>query len=72
MSTVKTIGVVLIAAGALGLAYGGINYGSSTQELQVGSMSVSATEGRTFLTPVWAGLAVVLLGGALLFVPEKS
>ena len=72
MSTVKIVGIVLIVAGALGLAYGGITYGSNTHEMQVGSMSMSVTEGRTFVTPVWAGLAIVLLGGALMLVPASK
>ncbi len=72
MSTVKILGIVLIVAGAFGLAYGGFTYGHHTQEVHIGSMSMSVTEGRTFVTPVWAGLAAVLIGGALMLLPASK
>jgi hypothetical protein len=72
MSAVKIVGIVLIAAGALGLAYGGFTYAGGTQEVRVGSMSMSVTETRTLVPTMWAGLAVILLGGALMFVPASK
>lgn len=72
MSTVKIVGIVLIAAGALGLAYGGFTYAGDSHEVQVGSMSMSVTETRTFAPPIWAGVAIILLGGALMFLPASK
>jgi hypothetical protein len=72
MSVAKILGIVLIAVGVLGLAYGGFTYAGDTQELSVGSMSMSVTERRTFAPPMWAGIAVLLVGGALMFVPASK
>jgi hypothetical protein len=72
MPGVRILGIVLIAAGALGLAYGGFTYAGDTQEVRVGSMSVSVTERRAFVPPMWAGLGVILLGGALMFAPAPK
>jgi hypothetical protein len=35
-------------------------------------MSMSVTERRTFAPPMWAGIAVLLVGGALMFVPASK
>ena len=40
----KTLGIVLVALGVLALVYGGIDYNRNRTVLQMGSMSVTATE----------------------------
>jgi hypothetical protein len=72
MSTAKLAAIILIVAGAIGLAYGGFSYTSSSQEIGIGSLSVTVDEKRTVPVPVWAGLAAVLLGAGLLVVPAKG
>jgi hypothetical protein len=72
MNASKILGIVLISAGALGLGYRGFTYAGATQEVRVGPMSMSVTERRTFAPPMWAGLAVILLGGALMFAPPAK
>jgi len=71
MSVVKMVGIALIAAAALGLAYGGFS-ASDTREMQVGSIAMIVTERRTLSVPMWAGIAVIVLGGTLLFVPARK
>jgi TRAP-type C4-dicarboxylate transport system permease small subunit len=68
MRGIKLIAVLLIAAGVLGLMYGGFTYSKTTQEAHVGSLELSVKEDKTVNIPLWAGIAAVVAGGALLFV----
>jgi len=68
MSPVKLIAVLLIIGGALGLAYGGFSYTKNTHEVQVGPVDLSVHEKKTIDVPVWAGIAAIVAGGALLLV----
>lgn len=56
----RIIGIVLIVGGVIGLAFGGITYGSRRDTVQVGPLSASVTQRETFpITPVTAGVAVI-------------
>lgn len=67
----KIIGILLITLGLLALIYGGIKYDKNRTVLELGGMSVTATEHKSVPIPAVAG-AVVLLGGvALLVVGNK-
>ncbi len=72
MSSLKILAIVLIAAGALGLAYGGFTYANGRQEMHVGSISMTVTDRRTFDVPIWAGIAVIAIGVTLLLVPARK
>jgi TRAP-type C4-dicarboxylate transport system permease small subunit len=72
MSPVKLIAVLLIIAGALGLAYGGFSYTKNTHEVQVGPVDLSVHEKKTIDVPVWAGIAAIVVGGALLLVGKPK
>jgi len=70
MSAVKIIAIVLIVAGVLGLAYGGLTYTRDRHEMQVGSMSLVMEDRQTIGVPVWVGIAAVVVGGTLLLAPS--
>lgn len=72
MTPIKLIAVVLLVAGALGLAFGGFTYTRSTDHTQVGPLSMTVQHKQTVPIPLWAGLAAVLVGGALLLIPERK
>jgi hypothetical protein len=72
MNPTKTAGIVLIVAGALGLAYGGFTYTKSSQETQMGPFSMTVKDRQTVAIPIWAGLGAVLVGGVLLLIPAKK
>jgi hypothetical protein len=72
MNPIKTAGIVLIVAGALGLAYGGFTYTRSSHETQMGPFSMTVKDRQTVTIPIWAGLGAVLVGGALLLIPAKK
>jgi hypothetical protein len=72
MSPVKLIAVLLIIGGALGLAYGGFSYTKNTHEVKVGPVDLSLKEKKTIDVPVWAGIAAIVVGGALLLVGKPK
>lgn len=72
MNTIKTLAIALIVAGSLGLAYGGFSYTKDTTVVKLGSVELTAKEKETVNIPVWAGLAAVLFGGALLLMGNRK
>ena len=72
MSAVKIVGIVLIAAGILGLVYGGFSYTKETHEAKIGSLELSMKDKETVNVPVWAGVGAIVVGGLLLLLPKKS
>jgi hypothetical protein len=58
-------GIVLIVAGAIGLAVKGIEYTSREQVLDVGPIQATAETQKEFAIPTWAaGAVVILVAGA--------
>lgn len=72
MSPLRIVAIVLIAAGILGLIYGGITYTKSTHEAKVGPFELSVQDKETVNIPVWAGVGAIVVGGALLFARRKD
>lgn len=72
MNTVKMIGIALITAGILALAYGSFTYTSETHEATIGSLELSLKDKETINIPVWAGVGVIVVGALLLIVPRTS
>ena len=66
MNTNKMAAIILIVAGALGLAYGGFNYTQSTHEADIGPVHLSLDKKKHVNIPVWAGIGAILVGGLLL------
>jgi len=71
MSAVKIAGIVLIAAGILGLVYGGFSYTKETHETKIGPLELSVKDKGKVNVPVWAGVGAIVVGGVLLLVPGK-
>jgi hypothetical protein len=65
MKSTQLIALVLIVAGALGLAYGSFTYTKETHETKIGPIELSVKDKETVNIPVWAGVAS-LVGGILL------
>ena len=72
MSALKIVALVLIAAGVIGLAYGGITYTQTTHDAKVGPFEMSIKDKKTVNIPVWAGVGTIVVGTALLFVRTKK
>ena len=61
----KIVAIVLMAAGVLGLAYGGFTYTEDTHEANVGPLTISIDDKRRVNVPVWAGVGMLLVGGLI-------
>lgn len=72
MNAVKIAAIVLIAAGVLGLVYGGFSYTKETHEAKLGSIELSVTEKETVNVPIWAGVGAIVIGGVLLLFGSKK
>jgi hypothetical protein len=72
VSALKIVALLLIAAGIVGLLYGGITYTKSTHDTKIGPLELSIKDKETVNIPVWAGVGTIVLGGILLFVPKKT
>ncbi len=72
MSALKILAILLIAAGVIGLVYGGITYTKTTHEAKLGSLQLSIKDKETVNVPVWAGVAAIVVGGVLLFAGKKA
>lgn len=66
MNGIKMAGIALIVAGVLALVYGGFSYTKETHGAKLGPIQLSVTEKETVNVPVWAGVAAIAIGGALL------
>ncbi len=72
MNASRLVAIVLIAAGVLALAYGGFTYTKKTHEAQIGTLELSVQEKETVNVPMWAGVAAIVGGAALLLVGARK
>jgi multidrug transporter EmrE-like cation transporter len=66
VNPIKLVGIALIVAGALGLAYGSFSYTKDTSAVKLGPIELSVKEKETVNVPMWAGIAAIVVGGLLL------
>ena len=71
MNTTRIVGILLIAAGTLGLIYGSFSYTKEQHDVKVGPMQFSLTEKETVHVPVWAGAGAIAIGAILLLMRSK-
>lgn len=72
MNAVRIAAIALIAAGALGLLYGGFSYTKQTHQAKLGPIELSVNEQQTVNVPVWMGVGAIVVGGALLLFGSKK
>lgn len=72
MDAIKAFGIILIIAGALGLAYGGFTYTKETHDVKIGPLEMSIKDKETVNIPVWGGVGAILVGGLLLVFGGKK
>jgi TRAP-type C4-dicarboxylate transport system permease small subunit len=72
MNAVKMAAIVLIAAGVLGLVYGGFSYTKDTHDAKLGPLELSVRDKETVNVPAWAGVGAIVIGGALLLVGGRK
>ncbi len=66
MNPAKIIGIILIAAGCLGLAYGGFTYTKETTGVKLGPIELKVEEKETVAVPLIVSAAAIALGVFLL------
>ncbi len=72
MNSTKLIGIILIVAGTLGLAYGGFSYTKDTTAVKIGPIELSVKEKETVNVPIWLGVGAIAIGGLLLLMGGKK
>ena len=72
MNTAKLVGVILIAAGVIGLVYGSFSYTKDTSAVKLGPVELTVKEKETVNVPVWAGVGAIVVGGLLLVMGGKK
>ncbi len=71
MNSIKLIAIILIAGGALGLAYGGFSYTKETSHAQIGPLKLQVSEQERVNIPLWAGIGAIV-GGIVLLVTARK
>jgi hypothetical protein len=66
MNPTKIIGIILIAAGCLGLLYGGFSYTKETHSAKLGPIELKVQEKETVNVPLIVSAGAVALGVFLL------
>jgi uncharacterized membrane protein YdcZ (DUF606 family) len=66
MKGTRLLGAVLLVLGILALAYGGFSYTKNTEKASVGPFKVEVQDRERVNVPLWAGVAVAIVGGILL------
>lgn len=67
----RMIAIVILAVGILALAYGGFSYTKETHDAKIGPLEISVSENRRVNVPLWAGVALAVVGGGLLLSGKK-
>lgn len=72
MNGSKLAAILLIIAGAIGLAIGSFSYTKKSEAVKLGPIELSVKEKETVNIPVWLGGGAILLGVVLLVVGNKK
>jgi len=72
MNGIRMVGIALLVAGALGLAYGSFSYTKETTAVKVGPLELSVKEKETVNVPLWVGVGAIVVGGLLLALGGKK
>jgi uncharacterized membrane protein YidH (DUF202 family) len=71
MNPAKLIGIILIAAGGLGLVYGGFSYTKETTGMKLGPLELKVQEKERINVPLIVSAGAIVLGVFLLVVGRK-
>ena len=72
MNAMKIVGIVLIVAGGLALAYGGFSFTKETHRAEIGPLKVAVQEKEQVNVPQWLGIGAIIAGVELLVLPSKK
>ena len=63
---IVNLDVINCVLGIIALTYGGFTYTKTTHDAKIGPLELSVKDKETVNVPVWAGIAAIVVGGALL------
>jgi len=66
MTFTRIVGLILIVAGIAAIGTGGFSFTKETQQVKIGPIELSVKEKQEVNFPTWAGVAAIVVGGALL------
>ena len=66
MQGTKLLGAILLGLGILAVAYGGFSYTKDTDKVDLGPIHIEVQDKERVNVPLWAGIAVAIVGGVLL------
>ncbi len=72
MNALKVVALALIAAGVLGLIYGGFTYTKNTREAKIGPLEMTMSQNETVNVPVWLGVGAIVVGAGLLLAASRK
>ena len=72
MSAAKIVGVLLIAAGVMGLLYGGFTYTKESHTAKLGPLAITVQDKETVMVPVVASLGSIVLGVFLIVATGRT
>jgi hypothetical protein len=72
MTVTRIIGLILIVAGIAALGVGGFSFTKETHQLKIGPVELSVKQKQEVDFPIWAGVAAIVVGGALLVFGGKK
>lgn len=72
MNSAKLAALVLIVGGVLALVYGSFSYTKETSAVKLGPIELTVKEKQTVNIPLWAGVAAIAAGAALLALGSKG
>ena len=68
----KALGIVLMLAGVLALAYGGFSWTTHKKAIDMGPLQVERTKQHTVLLPPILGVGGLLLGGLFVVLGNRQ
>jgi hypothetical protein len=72
MNALKIAALALIAAGILGLIYGGFTYTKNSREAKIGPLEMTMDQKQTVNVPVWAAVGAIVVGAGLLLAGSRK
>ena len=72
MNSLKGLAIILIAAGAAALVYGGFTYTKDRHDGDIAGLHFSFSDREHVNVPAWVGVGAIVLGAGLLLAPGKK
>lgn len=64
--------IIIIVAGVIMLSYGSFTFTKKTHKADLGGITLAVEEKQKVNIPMWAGIATVVIGGAIFLFPIKK